>query len=100
MWTRFETPSCCEAWWVPVVRRSHAAGLPAEAAEAEDRVQLDRVGGDPGLAVVEVEEGDAGDAGAGAEADARAGGAVGPGLGACPRTGPEHRRSAQLSEVV
>src|SRR5262249_6553413 len=44
-----------------------SAALAAEAAEPEHRVQLDRVRGDAGLAVVVVEECDPGDRGAGAE---------------------------------
>jgi len=43
--------------------------LASQAAEAEDRVQLDRVRRHPGLAVEEVEEGDPGNARSSAEPD-------------------------------
>src|SRR4051794_502195 len=60
---------------------SAGPGLAGEAAEAEERVQLDRVWRDAGLAVVVVEEGDAGHAGPRAEPDAAAGGAHSAALG-------------------
>src|SRR5436190_17037736 len=43
--------------------------LPGQTVEAEDRVNLDRVRRDAGLSVLVVEEGDAGDAGLGADTD-------------------------------
>src|SRR5437762_308423 len=47
--------------------------LRGEAAETEDRVELDRIRSHTGLAMIEVEKGDASDGGAVAEADGLSG---------------------------